>query len=370
MAPRTREELLSYGIPDPALLAELERNPVRDPQPSDPYYGRDDHAAKRAHRATTLREKHHLRYLPGPIPEQVHEEDRRIPVRDGAEITVRIYRPTAPLPPPTDEGAAARPLIVMYHEGGWSMGDLTDEEVNCRLFSRDLGAVCVNVEYRLAPEHPFPTWINDSWDALQWAAANAASLGADPAGAGFVVGGGSAGGNIAAVLAHVARDSGLSPGLTGQYLCVPAITCLLDPGLVPAAYRAEYLSHPAVTPARDPVLKLGGDGDDPAAGRRMLRRLGADPDSPLMVPLHYGRQGERGHRGVPPAYFQVCGLDPLRDEALIYERVLREEAGVRTKVDLYPGLGHYFWTNYPGLEASKKFVEDTVVGVRWLLQQK
>ncbi|KAI0128616.1 alpha/beta hydrolase fold-3 domain-containing protein [Xylariales sp. AK1849] len=355
MAPRTREELLSYGIPDPALLAELEKNPVRDPQPSDSYYGKNDHFARRVHRATTLREKHHLRYLPGPIPE-VNEEERKIPVRDGAEITVRIYKPHQP---PAD----GSPLVVMYHEGGWSMGDLSDEEVNCRLFSRDLGAVCVNVEYRLAPEHPFPTWINDSWDALKWAAKNASNLGASTA-KGFVVGGGSAGGNIAAVLAHIARDEQLSPPLTGQYLCVPAITCFMKPDLLPEQYRAEYLSHPLITHNQDPVLKVDGK----AGESNMINMLKADPSSPLMIPFHYGKT-DQGHRGIPPAYLQVCGLDPLRDEVLIYERVLREEAGVKTRLDLYPGLGHYFWTNYPLLDKSREFVEDTVKGVRWLLEQ-
>ncbi|KAH8195748.1 hypothetical protein TruAng_010076 [Truncatella angustata] len=355
MGSRTRDELLSYRIPDPALLAQLEENPIRDPQPSDPYYGRDSHSARRAHRAATLREKHHLRYLPGPIPDEVGEEDRMIPVRKGAQIRVRIYTPAKP--PDAEKG---RPLIVMYHEGGWSMGDLSDEEVNCRLFARDLGAVCVNVEYRLAPEHPFPTWINDSWDALQWAAENAACLGADPL-AGFLVGGGSAGGNIAAVLSHVARDEDLSPPLTGQYLCVPAITCFLPPDQIPERYRPDYLSHPSVTPSTDPVLKLKG-------GENLMKILKADPESPLMVPFHYGKT-ERGHKGVPPAYFQVCGLDPLRDEALIYERILKDEAGVKTKLDLYKGLGHYFWTNWPGLETSRTFVEDTVKGVKWLLEQ-
>lgn len=89
-----------------------------------------------------LREKHHLRYLPGAIRE-VAEHDRRVPVRDGSEITVRVYQPEQSRVP-----AQGSPLIVTYHEGGWSMGDLTDEETNCRLFSRDLGAVCINVEYR------------------------------------------------------------------------------------------------------------------------------------------------------------------------------------------------------------------------------
>ncbi|KAJ5010955.1 AB hydrolase superfamily protein [Colletotrichum sp. SAR 10_99] len=356
MAPRTREELLAYGVPDPDFEAELAARPVRGPQPSDPYYGRADFFALREHRATHLREKHHLRYLPGPIPEQVREQDRKIKVRDGHEITIRIYTPVkAP--------AEGSPLIVMYHEGGWSQGDLTDEEVNCRLFSRDLGAVCVNVEYRLAPEFMFPTGINDSWDALQWCAKNASELGADPS-RGFIIGGGSAGGNIAAVLAHLARDNKLSPSVTGQYLCVPAIMCFLPPEDVPEKYRAEYLSHPAVTPSKDPII---GDAKDAAAGLQLV--IKPDMESPLFVPFHNGKIGE-GHKGLPPAYFQVAGLDPLRDEGLIYERVLREEAGVKTKLDIYTGVPHYFWTNFPHLEKSKQFVEDTVKGVKWLLEQK
>ncbi|EGE04154.1 abhydrolase superfamily protein [Trichophyton mentagrophytes] len=377
MAPRTREELVALAVMDPAMATILENGPaVRPPRPSDPYYGRKDHTAAREHRATILREKWGLRYLPGPIDE-VAEEDRKIPVRDGSEITIRIYKPVAK----KEDGS---PLIVMFHEGGWGMGDLTDEEVNCRLFSRDLGAVCVNVEYRLAPEYPFPTWINDSWDALQWCARNASALGADPS-RGFIVGGGSAGGNIAAVLAHIARDEQLSPPLTGQYLCVPAIMCFLPPSHIPVQYQAEFLSHPLVTPCNDPILNVSLGSFTPLASvpRFILSLLplsllakvysiagmSGDMSNPLFVPFLYG-QGERGHRDLPPAYFQVCGLDPLRDEALIYERVLREEAGVKTKIDVYKGLGHYFWTNFPELEMSRTFVEDTVKGMRWLLERK
>ncbi|KAK1964368.1 alpha/beta-hydrolase [Colletotrichum sublineola] len=330
MAPRTREELLAYGVPDPLYLAELAANPLRDPQPSDPYYGRNDFFTMREHRATRLREFHHLRYLPGPIPDEVREEDRKITVRDGHELTIRVYTPVDAPP----EGG--RPLIVMYHEGGWSMGDISDEEVNCRLFSRDLGAV----------------------------AKNASSLGANPS-RGFIIGGGSAGGNIAAVLAHLARDSELSPPLTGQYLCVPAIMCVMPPEAIPEQYRSEYLSHPSVVPSQDPVI--GASANDGGAAIRSIVK--PDMESPLFVPFHFGKTGQ-GHKGLPPVYLQVAGLDPLRDEALIYERVLREEAGVATKLDIYPGLPHYFWTHFPRLEKSRKFVEDSVKGVRWLLEQK
>jgi acetyl esterase/lipase len=377
MAPRTGEELMSLAIMDPALVAALEKGPaMRPPKPSDPYYGRNDITAQREHRAAILKEKWALRYLPGPIA-QVTEEDRKISVRDGSEITIRVYKPAA-----KKEGGS--PLIVMFHEGGWGMGDLSDEEVNCRLFSRDLGAVCVNVEYRLAPEYPFPTWINDAWDALQWCAKHASELGADPS-RGFVIGGASAGGNITAVLAHIARDEQLSPPLTGQYLAVPAIMCFLPPSHIPARYRSEYLSHPLVTPFRDPILTfdfgLLGPLITPVArvilGLLPVKTLAmvfsmagmhGDVSSPLFVPFHYG-ETERGHRDLPPAYFQVCGLDPLRDEGMIYERVLREEAGVKTRIDAYKGLGHCFWTNFPEIETSRAFVEDTVKGMRWLLEQ-
>lgn len=368
---------MSMAVMDPALAAVLETRPaIRPPAPSDPYYGRTDYSALREHRATMLKEKWPQRYLAGPVPE-VEEEDRKIPVRDGSEITIRSYTPVTR----KKEGS---PLIVMFHEGGWGMGDLNDEEVNCRLFSRDLGAVCVNVEYRLAPESPWPTWINDSWDALQWCARHASELGATPS-KGFVVGGGSAGGNITAVLTHIARDEQLSPPLTGQYLAVPAVMCFLPPSHIPAQYRSEYLSHPLVTPGQDPILKVTLGPSEPwitpvvrtvlsilpvSVLARIFSMSGmhGDVSSPLFVPFLYG-QTEQGHKGLPPAYLQVCGLDPLRDEALIYERVLREEAGVKTKLDVYKGLGHYFWTNFPELEMSRTFVEDTVKGMRWLLEQ-
>lgn len=193
------------------------------------------------------------------------------------------------------------------------------------------------------------------------AAENASSLGATPQ-TGFVVGGGSAGGNIAAVLAHLARDNKLGPPLTGQYLCVPAITCLMPPEEMPEQYRAEYLSHPSVTPSIDPVLHP--ESRNP---RALVKVVGADVNDTLFVPFLY-RSRPGGHHGLPPAYFQVCGLDPLRDEALIYERVLREEVGVDTKLDVYPGLGHYFWTNFPLLDSSRQFVAETVKGVGWLLE--
>ena len=203
---------------------------------------------------------------------------------------------------------------------------------------------------RLAPEHIFPVGINDCWDALNWALSNASTLQANPR-RGLIVGGASAGGNISAVMALLSRDKKLDPPITGQYLCVPA---LLPSETVPAKYAHLYRSR--FDSKNDPVL--GG-----IEGSGINEIYKPDPKSPLWDPFNHAD----GHKGVAKAYFQVAGLDPLRDEAVLYDRVLRE-AGVLTRFDLYAGFGHMFWTNFPEVEASARFVKDTLVGMTWLLE--
>lgn len=214
------------------------------------------------------------------------------------------------------------------------MGDLSDEDQNCRLFARDLGAVCVNVDYRLAPEHPFPACVNDAWDVVKWCAQNASPgssvLPADPK-QGFIVGGASAGGNLSAVVCQLGRDEGLSPPLTGQYLCVPSLLWASSADAVPEKYKAEFRSR--FESASDPIVKPYNE----ASNARMMQTLAPDLNSPLFSPLLHPNLGD-----LPPAFFQLGGLDPLRDEALIYERELKEN-GVLTKSIVYSGFGHMFW---------------------------
>ena len=180
---------------------------------------------------------------------------------------------------------------------------------------------------------------------------NASSLGADLAKA-FILGGTSAGGNIAAVLSHLARDASLSPPLTGLYLNVPL---LLAPEAVPDRYKPLYRSREQNALA--PVLNK--------AFMDMYTEAYAPNDfkSYIWSPLNW----PSGHRGLPPTYFQICGLDVLRDEGLIYERILREEHGIPTKIDVYSGLPHMFVPNYPRHPVSKKYPEDTLQGIGWLL---
>lgn len=192
--------------------------------------------------------------------------------------------------------------------------------------------------------------MNDCWDAVKWAIANSKTFGADPT-KGLIVGGSSAGGNLAAVLALLSRDEGLKPPITGQFLSVPA---LLPDTNVPV--HLEHLYGSRIGNVNDPVLKRVPPGAVEAV-------YGPIKDSPLWDPFNH----PKGHKGVAKAFFQVAGLDPLRDEAIMYDQKLRE-AGVVTRFELYPGYGHMFWTNYPELAESEKYVADTLVGVQWLLE--
>ncbi|CAI6341066.1 unnamed protein product [Periconia digitata] len=337
MAHLTRAEVLASGEVDPEFRKAFEARPL--------IMNGSTFLESRALRAEHLQRLRHLYSIPGPIPEVI-ETMQDIPMRDGENIRVRVYQP-ANGPP---EGGS--PLIMMYHEGGWCMGDLTDEDLNCRMFARDLKAVCVNVEYRLAPEHKFPIGVNDCWDALEWATKNSSTLRATPS-QGLVVGGSSAGGNIAAVLALLSRDSNFSPPITGQFLSVPVV---LPSQNVPSHFSHLYTSR--FDNNSDPVLRDMGDDS------RISQIYEPEKNSPLWDPFNH----VDGHKGVAKAFFQVCGLDPLRDEAVLYDQKLRA-SGVLTRFELYGGVGHMFWTNWPELERSKKFVEDTVRGMSWLLEK-
>ena len=130
-------------------------------------------------------------------------EDRRIPSPAG-EIPVRVYTP---------EGQGPFPVLVFFHGGGWVIGNLETHDDICRVLARAVPALVVSVDYRLAPEHPFPAAVEDSYAALCWVAENAAAIGGDPTK--LAVGGDSAGGNQAAVVSLLARDRG-GPRLAHQ----------------------------------------------------------------------------------------------------------------------------------------------------------
>ncbi|KAH8663224.1 Alpha/Beta hydrolase protein [Ilyonectria robusta] len=284
----------------------------------------------------------------GPVTEvfPVKIDDIKIPVRDGTEIPAQAVAPV--------KANGPLPLVVMFHGGGFCLGEHTDDiQLHSKLAS-ELGIVILSVGYRLAPEAPFPTGVNDAWDATKWGYRNAASLGADHA-AGLIVGGVSAGANLACIVGYENRDAGNPVPITGLFLSVPP---LCPSHVLQPKYANDYLSQEqnrGLSPPPDELVVVFMDALKP------------DFSSPLYVPLNH----PDGLGGLPPVYFQVCGLDPLRDEALILERELREDHKISTKVDFYPGLPHAFWEFFPTLEEPiKKWTDDTTTGFKWLLRSE
>jgi acetyl esterase/lipase len=164
----------------------------------------------------------------------------------------------------------------------------------------------------------------DAWGNLRWIAANADSLGADLQ-AGFIVGGGSAGATLAAAVVQMAKSEKLVPPITGQLLSIPA---LLDKAIVPEKYHDVWISRKQ-------------NADAPGINRQALDEIMADwePDvrSTWFSPINSVNAGS----GLPSTYLQVCGMDSLRDDGLVWEQVLRDQ-GVSTGLDVYPGMPHGF----------------------------
>ncbi|KAB2579797.1 hypothetical protein BFW01_g4717 [Lasiodiplodia theobromae] len=283
--------------------------------------------------------------MPPSYMEGVKKERVEIPTRDGANISALVYKPEV-----IPDGSPA-PLAVLYHGGGHVMGIPEMEENNAVTLVRNHGCVAVSVGYRLAPEHQFPIPVHDSWDAFKWVVANASQLGADPSSR-FLVGGSSAGANIAAVVSHLARDERVGPPLTGVFLSIPNT---LPEGAVPDKYRDRYRSR-----EESKSYEL----TDATSMLEAMSLYQGDDASPLYAPFNW----PSGHAGLPRTYLVVCGMDPLRDEGLLYEYVLRTEGQVETKMDFYPGMPHGFWAVHPQFEASKKACADIVAGWAWLLK--
>ncbi|MGZ4277391.1 MAG: alpha/beta hydrolase [Solirubrobacteraceae bacterium] len=243
--------------------------------------------------------------LGGAVEEVTRVEDVVLPrAEDDGRVAARAYWPTVP----------AEPLgaIVWFHGGGWCVGDLDGFDRVARQIANASGAVCLSVDYRLAPEHPHPAAVQDARAAVVWAAGHGAGqLGVDPRR--LVVGGDSAGGNLAAVAARHHREL-----LRAQILLYPAT----DARMAGESYRehAEFGALPADAMGFCWKTYLdGADGDDPDV-------------SPLRaVDL----------AGLPPALVVVAGFDVLRDDGVAYAGALRD-AGVDVRLDRYEDMPHGF----------------------------
>jgi len=224
----------------------------------------------------------------------------------GGDIPARIYRPDA-------HGPA--PVLVWYHGGGWVIGDVETSDPTARKLCQRAGVVVVSVDYRLAPEHPAPAATDDAWAALTWVAEHIGDHGGDPTL--MAVGGDSAGGNLAALMAVRARDEG-GPALRHQLLVYPATDLTM--------------AHPSI--------EENGEGYFLTAATMrwfMDHYLSADPTSPAVSPLFV-----EDLSGLPPAQVLTAEFDPLRDEGDAYATRLAA-AGVPVEHVPGPSLVHGFF---------------------------
>ncbi|WP_046315218.1 alpha/beta hydrolase [Mycobacterium sp. UM_Kg1] len=241
-----------------------------------------------------------MRDLPRrPVHPDLPAEDRVIE-GPGGDLPIRIYRPAG-----SQSGAA--PVVVFFHGGGFVAGDLETHDGTARMHAAGAGAVVVSVDYRLAPEHPFPAAVHDALAAVEWVAAHAGELGVDPAR--LAVAGDSAGGNLAAVVAQLARDGG-GPAIAFQLLWYPATTY---DGSLPSF--SENAQAPIIDSKAIAALTLA------YAGHVDL----TDPP-PTLAPARAANLA-----GLPPAYIAVAGHDPLRDDGIRYGELLAA-AGVPVQV--------------------------------------
>lgn len=251
-----------------------------------------------------------------------------VPV-DGGEIGVTVYRPDVPGP---------RPLTVYLHGGGWVIGGRDVVDRPCRALAAAAGAVVAAVGYRLAPEHPFPTPLEDAYAAVTWLAEHAAELGASDE---LVVAGDSAGGNLAAAVTLLARGRG-GPRIARQVLVYPVV---------------------APVDAGFPSYTENGEGLLLTAGSMRWfwnhYHAGANPgDNPLAVPLHATDLTD-----LPPAYIAVCEFDPLRDEGTAYAQRLRE-AGVPVVLRRVDGAIHGILWMAGVLDLGRELLDDVAAAVR------
>jgi acetyl esterase len=264
-------------------------------------------------------------------PVEVGKVDDRTIAGPGGQIPVRIYRPA---------GAGPFGVLVYFHGGGWVIGNIETHDATCRQLTAGAGCVTVSVDYRLAPEHKFPAGPEDCYAATKWVAENASSLNVDPNR--IAVGGDSAGGNLAAVVALMARDRG-GPKLGFQLLVYPATDCADD---TPSHREFAEVSPDYILSRADMEWFWG-------------HYLGPnDRTNPTACPAL-----AKSFTNLPPAFVVIAEVDPLRDEGEAYAEALRR-AGIKVRVKRYNGVCHGFFSMSSMIDKGRQAVADSCEELR------
>jgi acetyl esterase len=253
------------------------------------------------------------RVVSNPEPPELAAVEALIIPSPAGSIPARIYTPTK-----LSKAGGLAPALVFFHGGGWVIGDLDSHDVVCRKLAHEGELLVVSVDYRLAPEHKFPAATDDAIAATKWVAENAKQLGIDASR--LTVGGDSAGGNLAAVVAIAARD-GNGPAIAGQLLIYPATDFAMTHPSHREPETSILLTHSVIKWFRDHYLNDAADVHDWRASPARATTL----------------------VGLPPAYVLTAGADPLRDEGDEYAQRLKQ-AGVAVTSRHFPGQFHGFFT--------------------------
>lgn len=230
-----------------------------------------------------------------------------IPGPDHNQIPLRIFAP---------ESSEALPIVVYFHGGGWAFGSIDQSEPFCRKLVNRARCIVVSVDYRLAPENPFPNGLHDCYAATQWAVANAASFGGNPEK--LVVAGESAGGNLAAAVAMMSRDQA-GPDIKYQLLLYPVTTSDLDENVYKVSADQYFMSFDAMRMFWGFYLSNPADGDNPYASLLKSNNL----------------------TNLSPAFIVTAEFDPLQKEGEAYATKLKQ-ANVPTRYKCYQGAVHGF----------------------------
>jgi acetyl esterase len=302
------------GSPHPQVVAVLERA-ARSGLPL--YYEVSPFVARRIYRDT--------RGALSPAPPAVGEARLLLAPGPDGPIPLRAFRPQG------TKADEVLPALVYFHGGGWVIGDLDTHDVVCRQLANGARCAVFSVDYRLAPEHRFPAAVDDCVAATQWVAAQAKALAIDAAR--IAVGGDSAGGNLATVVALAAREAG-GPALRYQLLIYPATDQRMSFPSITKNGEGYLLTQKAMEYFRGHYVPNESDWRDWRASPYLAKSLA----------------------GLPPAYVLTAGFDPLLDEGRAYaERMAKE--GVAVEYKEYPDMVHGFLLFGGALDTANAAVE-------------